>query len=306
MISAITGVVSFPLSFYGGYVLEHKYGLSNQSILSYFRESMKSMMIGLIIGIPVMMVFYFILKTFPGNWWLIFGAFIFLFSFVLGRLAPVLILPLFHKLIPVTDPVLSGFINEISVKAGVNVNGVYTIDMSKNTNKVNAAFTGIGKSKRILLGDTLVNKFSPDEIKTVFAHEAGHYFHRHIIKLTIISAALTFTGLYLTSTVYNYLVKYYSFESTASLAALPLLGLLLGAYGLITSPISNIISRKFEWEADTFALETTGDNKAFISAMEKLAASNLAEKSPNRVLEFLFHSHPSIEKRIQFAKNFGG
>lgn len=306
IISAITGVAGFPISFYGGYVLEHKYSLSNQSISAYFLESLKSTAIGLIIGVPVLIAFYFILKTFPDKWWLIFGTFMFLLSFVLGRLAPVLILPLFYKLIPVTDPVLSGFINEISASAGVNVNGVYTFDMSKNTNKVNAAFTGIGKSKRILLGDTLINKFTPDEIRTVFAHEAGHYFHKHIIKLTIISAALTFTGLYLTSLAYDHLVSYYSFESASSLAALPLLGLLLGAYGLITSPIGNIISRKFEWEADTFALKTTGDNNAFISAMEKLAVSNLADRSPNKVIEFLFHSHPSIEKRIQFAKNFGG
>ncbi len=306
IISVITGVVGFPISFYSGYVLEHKYGLSNQSVAAYFRESLKSMAIGLIIGVPVILAFYFILKTFPNNWWLVFGAFMFLFSFVLGRLAPVIILPLFHKLIPVTDPALTGFVNEISEKAGVNVNGVYTFDMSKNTNKVNAAFTGVGKSKRILLGDTLINKFTPDEIRFVFAHEAGHYFHNHIVKLTIISAAITFTGLYLTSAAYDYLVKYYSFESTTSLAALPLLGMLLGVYGLITSPIGNIISRKYEWEADTFALKTTGDSNSFISAMEKLAVSNLADRSPNKVLEFLFHSHPSIEKRIQFAKNFGG
>lgn len=305
LISLLTGLVSFSLSFYSGYIIEHKYGLSNQTLAGYFWESLKATLVGGVIGIPVILAFYYILKTYPGNWWLIFGTFMFLLSFVLGRLAPVLILPIFYKLIPIKDPSLAQSIDEISSKAGVNVNGVYTFDMSKNTNKVNAAFTGIGKSKRILLGDTLISKFTTQEIKTVFAHEAGHYFYKHVLKLTLISAVLTFAGLYLTSLAYDYLVKYFAFDSTTSLAALPLLGLLLGAYGLITTPIGNIISRKFEWEADTFALSSTGDKEAFISAMEKLADSNLSEKSPNKAIEFLFHSHPSIDKRIQFAREFG-
>jgi STE24 endopeptidase len=304
LISLLTGIVSFPLSFYSSYVVEHKYGLSNQTLTGYFRESLKSTLVGAVIGIPVILTFFYILKTFSANWWLIFGTFIFLLSFVLGRLAPVLILPLFHKLIPITDPLLVQSIGEISSKAGVNVNGVYTFDMSKNTNKINAAFTGIGKSKRILLGDTLISKFTNEEIRIVFAHEAGHYFHKHILKLTLISAVLTFAGLYLTSIAYEHLVRYFTFESITTIAALPLLGLLIGAYGFITTPIGNIISRKFEWEADTFALSTTGDSKSFISAMEKLADSNLSEKSPNKLIEFLFHSHPSIDKRIQFAKDF--
>ena len=304
LISLLTGIVSFPLSFYSSFIIEHKYGLSNQTLSAYFRESLKSTVIGAVIGIPVILAFFYILKTFSANWWLIFGTFIFFLSFVLGRIAPVLILPLFYKLIPITDPLLSQSISEISSKAGVNVNGVFTFDMSKNTNKINAAFTGIGKSKRILLGDTLIDKFTNEEIMIVFAHEAGHYFHKHILKLTLISAALTFAGLYITSIAYDLLVRYFAFENITSIAALPLLGLLLGAYGFITNPLGNIISRKFEWEADTFALSSTGDSKSFISAMEKLADSNLSEKSPNKVIEFLFHSHPSIDKRIQFAKEF--
>jgi STE24 endopeptidase len=300
----ITSAADFPLSFYSGYIDEHMYGLSNHSLSSYFFERLKSLLIGALIGMPVLLVFYFILKTFPHDWWLVFGLFIFGFSFVLNRLFPVLILPLFHKLVPIENPDLSGAIDRISQKAGVNVNGVFSFDMSKNTKKVNAAFTGIGKSKRIILGDTLISNFSNDEVVTVFAHEAGHYFHKHVLKLTLLSVAVTFGGLFLTSVLYALLVKQFGFAGPASLAALPLLSLLLGTYGFVTAPVSNIVSRKFEVEADAFALQATRDKEAFISTMNKLADYNLSEKSPNRFIEFLFHSHPSIEKRIQFARSF--
>jgi len=176
--------------------------------------------------------------------------------------------------------------------------------MSKNTKKANAAFTGIGKSKRIILGDTLLKNFSPEEIETVFAHEMGHYKKRHIMKLMTVSVVMTFAGLYLTSLAYSNSLNTFGFNSVSEIAALPLLFIYLSLFGLITSPISNILSRKFEWEADTFAIETTRDKGAFISAMEKLADQNLADKTPNKIIEFLFHSHPSIDKRIKFAEDY--
>lgn len=297
-------VAGLPISFSKNYIVEHRYGLSNQTITSYITEGLKSALVGAALGIPVLLAFYYILRNFPEYWWLIFGTFIFFFSIVLGRFVPVFILPLFYKLKPVDDSALRSGMDEISGKAGLEVNGVYTIDMSKNTRKVNAAFTGLGKSKRILLGDTLMNAFSNDEIMTVYAHEAGHYFHRHVLKLTLLSIALTFGGLYIVSKIYPALMNVFGFESNSGLAALPLLALLLGAYSLLTSPLTNIVSRKFEVEADTFALETTKNKEAFISAMNKLAGHNLAERSPNKIIEFLFHSHPSIEKRVDFAERF--
>ena len=176
--------------------------------------------------------------------------------------------------------------------------------MSKNTKKANAAFTGIGKSKRIILGDTLLSNFTKDEIEMVFSHEMGHYKKKHIIKLMTLSTFLTFAGLYITALLYGGSIAYFGFSGISEIAALPLLFLYLSLFGLVTSPVTNILSRKFEWEADTFALETTGNKSAFVSAMEKLAEQNLSDKSPNRIIEFLFHSHPSIEKRIQFAQKF--
>ena len=304
IIGILESIISFPIGFYSDYILEHRYNLSNQTLSVYFKEKLKGLALGLVLGIPLMFAFYYILITYKENWWLVLGIFMFLVSVVIGRIAPTLLMPLFYKFKPIEDESLKNRILELCKKTGVKINGIFTFDMSKNTKKANAAFTGIGKSKRIILGDTLVNNFSEGEIEMVFAHEMGHYTKKHIVKLMTISTILTFAGLYLTAKLYEASLSYFGFENTSQIAALPLLFLFLSLYGLITTPISNILSRKYEWEADTFALETTKDRASFISAMEKLADQNLADKTPNKIIEFLFHSHPSIEKRIKFAKDF--
>lgn len=300
----IQSAITFPLSFYSDYTLEHKYGLSNQTIPGYFKEKLKGILIGLLLGIPLLLIFYFIIKNYSESWWLILGAVIFFFSVIVGRLAPTLIMPLFYKFKPLENEEIREKILSLCEKTGIRVNGIFEFDMSKNTKKANAAFTGIGKSKRIILGDTLLKNFSPEEIETVFAHEMGHYKKRHIIKLMSVSVVMTFTGLYFTALAYSNSLQAFGFSSVSEIAALPLLFLYLSLFGLITSPVSNILSRKFEWEADTFAIETTRDKEAFISSMEKLADQNLADKTPNKIIEFLFHSHPSIDKRIRFAEDF--
>ena len=300
----IQSAITFPLSFYSDYTLEHKYGLSNQTIPGYFKEKIKGMLIGLLLGIPLLLIFYFIIKNYSESWWLILGAVMFFFSVIIGRLAPTLIMPLFYKFKPLENEEIKQKILSLCEKTGVRIRGIFEFDMSKNTKKANAAFTGIGKSKRIILGDTLLKNFSPEEIETVFAHEMGHYKKRHIMKLMTVSVVMTFAGLYLTSLAYSNSLNTFGFNSVSEIAALPLLFIYLSLFGLITSPISNILSRKFEWEADTFAIETTRDKGAFISAMEKLADQNLADKTPNKIIEFLFHSHPSIDKRIKFAEDY--
>lgn len=300
----IQSAITFPLSFYSDYTLEHKYGLSNQTIPGYFKEKIKGMLIGLLLGIPLLLIFYFIIKNYSESWWLILGAVMFFFSVIIGRLAPTLIMPLFYKFKPLENEEIKQKILSLCEKTGVRIQGIFEFNMSKNTKKANAAFTGIGKSKRIILGDTLLKNFSPEEIETVFAHEMGHYKKRHIMKLMTVSVVMTFAGLYLTSLAYSNSLNTFGFNSVSEIAALPLLFIYLSLFGLITSPISNILSRKFEWEADTFAIETTRDKGAFISAMEKLADQNLADKTPNKIIEFLFHSHPSIDKRIKFAEDY--
>lgn len=304
IIGICEGIINFPLNFYSGYILEHKYNLSNQTLSAYFKERLKGFALGMVLGIPLMLAFYYILSSFGEHWWIVLGIFMFVFSVIIGRLAPTLIMPLFYKFKPIENESIKNKILALCENAGVKIKGIFTFDMSKNTKKANAAFTGMGKSKRIILGDTLMNNFSESEIEIVFAHEMGHYKKRHILKIMIVSTVLTFAGLFITAKLYEASLGYFGFTSVSEIAALPLLFLYLSLYGLITTPISNILSRKYEWEADTFALETTNDKESFISAFEKLAEQNLADKTPNKIIEYLFHSHPSIEKRIQFAKEF--
>jgi len=304
VIGIAESLITFSLGFYSDYILEHKYNLSNQSLTGYFKEKIKGFLVGLILGVPLMFAFYYILQTYQNNWWLLLGVFMFLVSVILGRLAPTLIMPLFYKFKPIENESLKTKILELCKKTGIHIKGIFTFNMSKNTKKANAAFTGMGKSKRIILGDTLIENFSEDEIETVFAHEMGHYTKKHILKLMVVSTILTFAGLFITAQLYESSLSYFGFTNISEIAALPLLFLYLSLYSLIISPISNIQSRKYEWEADTFALDTTKDKISFISAMEKLADQNLADKTPNKVVEFLFHSHPSIKKRIEFAKNY--
>lgn len=298
------GLINFPLDFYSGYILEHKYDLSNQTITGYFKEKLKGFVLGLVIGIPLMFTFYYILSNSGEMWWLVLGIVMFTFSILLGRIAPTVIMPLFYKFVPVENEDIKNRLLELCKKTGVKVQGIFTFDMSKNTKKANAAFTGMGKSRRIILGDTLMNNFSVSEIETVFAHEVGHYTKRHILKMMTVSTLVTFLGLFITAKLYEASLGYFGFTAVNEIAALPLLFLYLSLYGLVTTPISNIQSRMYEWEADTFALETTKDKVSFVSAMEKLAEQNLADKTPNKIIEFLFHSHPSLEKRIQFGRDF--
>lgn len=297
-------ILGLPLSYYSGYHLEHKFKLSNQTFGKWAWERGKALLVGIPLTVPLLLAFYYCLRNFGELWWLPVGTVMFLFSVVLARIAPVLIFPLFYKFKPVEEANVKSRILQLCEKAGVHVEGIFVFDMSKNTKKANAAFTGIGKSKRIILGDTLVANFTDEEIESIFAHELGHYKLRHIWTMIAVSTISAFLGLYLTALLYSVSMTWFGFTAPDQLAALPLLTVWLGVYSFLTSPISNMISRAHENAADLYALRTTGNKEPFINAMRKLAKINLADTEPHPLIEFLFHSHPSIEKRIQAAQRY--
>jgi STE24 endopeptidase len=292
-------VVSAPLRYYSGFHLEHKYHLSTQRFWAWVWEGMKGMFVGLVIGVPLVLAFYYCLKTFSDLWWLAVGAVVFLLSVVMARLAPVLIFPLFYQFRPLEDGKLRDRILAQCRKVGMSVKGVFVFNLSKNTKKANAAFAGIGKSKRIILGDTLIANFTDGEIETVFTHELGHYKLKHIRVMLAVGAINSFLGLFVTAELYRASLSWFGFSSIGQLAALPLLSLWLGVYSLVTGPFSNMLSRSHERAADRYAVNVSGNKEAFTNALRKLAAINLADASPHPLVEFLFHSHPSIEKRIR-------
>ena len=298
-IGAMNGIISIPFGFYSGFILEHKYGVSNQTFMQWLWEHFKGVLVSIPITLPLLLILYYFLRTYESMWWLPAGMMLFIFSIGLTRIAPVIILPLFYRLTPLEDSPLKERIVALTQKTNMIVEGIFAFNLSKTTKKANAAFTGIGKSKRILLGDTLIENFSEEEIETVFAHELGHYSRGHIRTGILFGTISIFLGLFLTSLVYTESLQWFGFTSAGQLAALPLLMVWLGIYSLITSPLGNILSRKHEFEADRYAVEATKNKEAFVSTMNKLASMNLADRQPHPLVEFLFYSHPSIDKRIR-------
>ena len=292
-------LVSFPLKLYSSFYLEHAYNLSNQTFPRWLWEQTKGLLVGVPLFVPILLYFFYCLEKYGNTWWLPVGVMMFLATTVLTRVAPKLIFPLFYKFKPLEKAELKERVARMCAEAGFRVEGIFSFNMSKNTKKANAGFTGIGKSKRVILGDTLLEKFSEDEIEAVLAHELGHYRHGHIWKGILVGTVVTFLGLFITSQLYAASLPILGFERIDDLAALPLLGLWLGIFGFVTSPPVNLISRKHEYAADRYAVKKSGNPSAFVDALKKLAEMNLADTAPNPVVELLFYSHPSIGKRIQ-------
>jgi len=228
------------------------------------------------------------------------------FNVILANLAPVLLLPLFYKFVPLEedhDDLVTRLIN-LAEQAGTRVRGVYKFDMSRRTKAANAAITGLGNTRRIILGDTLIDEFTDDEIETVLAHELGHQVHHDIPIGIVVESVITLGGLYLASLVLQWGVVAFGFESVSDIAALPLFVLVIGIYGLLTMPLGNAYSRQQERRADEYALQTTGKGAAYASALTRLANQNLAEADPEPWVEKLLFSHPALSERIAMAKNY--
>lgn len=313
-------VLFFPLAYYGGFVLPHRYGLSTQTLRAWLADVAKGSALALALGGLVIEVIYALLRadaSLPllmggvrGGWWLWASAFMILFSVVLANLAPVLIFPIFFKFKPLEDTELARRLTALAERAKTRVRGVYTIMLSEKTTAANAALMGLGNTRRIVLGDTLYEKYTHDEIETILAHELGHHVHRDIGWMLVAQSVVTVVGFFVADAFLKWSVgaglpladRHY--EGIADLAAFPLLGLALGAFGLVTLPLGNAFSRWREALADEYALQTTRNAPAFIGAMEKLANQNLAELEPEPWVEYLLYDHPPIGKRIKRGQDF--
>lgn len=297
-------IIGFPLKYSIGFRLERRYGLSDQSFKSWIWQGLKGLIVSLVIGIPLIIVFYYFLRKFGQMWWVPTGIIIFGFSVLLGRLAPTLIFPLFYKFVPLNTGELADKIKSMSESVGMKLTGVYSFNLSKTTKKANAAFAGFGKSKRVLLGDTLLNLMTDNEILTVLAHELGHYRLKHVPKLIVAGMFTTFLGLYVAAELYSNSLHHFGFNSIVDIGALPLLSLWLLAYSFLTNPLTNVLSREFERQADKYALDISDDPESFKSALTRLASLNLADFEPHPIIEFIFHSHPAVSKRLSAIDSY--
>ncbi len=296
-------IVSLPLSFYSEYVLEHQFGLSNQTMARWAKRRAKKWLYSFVVSAPLVMMIYWTLKKCGENWWIPAAAVWLFVSYVLTKFAPRILIPIFHKLEPVGDEALVIRLTALAAKAGIRLAAVCRIDFSRETKKANAAVVGMGSTRRVVLGDTLLDSFTHDEIAAVFAHELGHIVHKDVIKGFLLAGALTAGGLFAASLVMEQASTVLDIENVkvSDPETLPILIAVLAGLQLLVMPLGKWHSRRRERESDRYAITTTGAREPFISAMRKLGAMNLADVRPNKLAEIFLFSHPPISKRIHFA-----
>ncbi|MBX7165157.1 MAG: M48 family metallopeptidase [Pirellulales bacterium] len=294
--------VSLPLSFYSGLVVERRFGLSQQSTLRWWQQYAKRVTLTLVFGLLMFAGLYAIVSIAGAMWWLVAAAVFFAVSVLLGQLVPVLILPLFYTIERLEGGELVERFGRLAQGTGLSIEGVYRMAMSKDTVKANAMLAGLGQTRRVILGDTLLDGFAPEEIDVILAHEIGHHVHRHIPKLIAFGAGASCLGLWLCDRgLAAWLGGTEFYRTGLPIAALPLVMFLMTLFSLVLEPVQNVLSRRFERQCDTYALVRTRDRAAYRAAFHKLARLNKDDPDPHPVEVFLFHSHPPIGERIALA-----
>ena len=290
-----------PLSFYSGYWLEHRFGLSRQSFGGWVKDQLKSLALGMVLALATVEFVYELLRSDPTYWWVHAGISFTLFVLVMTNLAPVLLLPLFFKFRPVENQDLKNRVARLSRLVNTKICGIFEWSLSDKTRKANAAVVGWGNTRRIIVSDTLLQNFSGEEIEVIMAHELCHHVKNHMWQSLALQSVLTFAGFYIAKTVLPPFSLRFGFAGIADVANLPLLALIMMILSVLVLPAVNYFSRRLETAADSYAIDVTGDAFAFVSSMEKLAEINLANRTPNKIIEFIFASHPNVEDRIKLA-----
>ena len=293
--------LSFPLAFYTGFLLERRYGLSTQRLRAWLLDQLKGYGITWVLGGGATLTVYALIGRFPDGWWLAAGLIFSLIVVGLANVAPVLLLPLFYSVKPLDRESLRARLLALADRAGARVLGAYEWGLAEKTKKANAALVGIGSTRRILVSDTMLSAYSEDEIEVVLAHELAHHVHGDIWKGIAFEAALILAGFFAASRVLAGGWSAAGLRGEADIAGLPLLLLAVGAISLVLQPAAHAMSRDFERSADQFAIRLTRNPGAFISAMKRLGAHNLAEEDPSTLVRWLFYSHPPMRERIAAA-----
>jgi STE24 endopeptidase len=302
VLTVILTLVGLPFAYYQGYFLEHRYGLSTETPQRWRTDQVKSAILGLLLAMGGGGAVYATMAWSPNWWWLLSAMLAAGFLVVLVALAPVVVLPLFYTFKPLDRPALVSRLLALAGRAGADVVGVFEWSLSAHTKKANAALTGLGRTRRILLSDTLLADYSDDEIEVVLAHELAHHVHRDLWRGMLLHTALMFGGFFVASLVLSGLAVPLGLRGVDDPAGLPILWLVAGAWSFVSLPIVNALSRAHERRADRYAVETTKNPGAFVSAMKRLGQQNLAEEEPSAAVQWLFYSHPPIRDRIAAVK----
>lgn len=304
VLSLLFDAATLPFSVYRGFLLERRYGLSTEVLGHWLKDHAKAVAIGVLFAEGAAMFVYYALRNFPAAWWLIAGAGYSVVAVVLVNLAPVVLLPLFFTFKPLEKDTLRHRLTTLASRAGTKIMGVYEWTLSDRTKKANAALTGLGNTRRILLSDTLLAEYSDDEIEVILAHELAHHVHRDIWTSIVWDMALTFAGFFAAHLVLQRAVPVFGLEGIADPAGMPILLLTAGAVGLCVKPLLNAVSRSHERRADSYALKMTANPSAFITAMKRLGQQNLAEDNPSKFVQAFFYTHPPIKERLRAAQGW--
>lgn len=303
--TALGWLTGLPLAFVGGHLVERRFALTRQSARSWLADQTKALLVSVAVQTPMLTAAFVVIRRRPRDWWLILPAAAFPVMVLFGMLAPILLMPIFNRFTRLRDEQLAQRLRALAARNGVTISDVYEMDMSRQTDKPNAMFAGIGRSKRIVLGDTMLEHFSPDEIEAVVAHELGHQVHGDIWRLMAFGAAASFGSAWLAWRLGPLALaktrQCTGVDELADVASLPVVALVLGAIGALVMPIHAAFSRDIERRADRFALATTGAGDAYARALERLAARSLADPNPPRWEVIWFYAHPPIGERIRIA-----
>ncbi len=301
-------LLQLPLSYYQGFVRQHAYGLSNQTLGKWVGDSLTSLLVGLIVAVLVTWVPYTLIRKSPRRWWLYTGLAIVPFIFFFNMVAPIWVAPLYNDFGPMQDKQLEAQILSLADRAGIEGSRVFEVNKSVDTEAVNAYVTGFLATKRIVLWDTIIAKLTPKQLLFVMGHEMGHYVLKHIIVLTVVLSAAAMLGLYLIYRLSGALIARYrerfGFDELGDFASLPLLSLLIGAFFFLISPAFLGLSRHLEHQADIFGLELTHDNRACAEAFVTLQEENLGNPYPGPVYKLWRAGHPTLGERIEFCNDY--
>jgi STE24 endopeptidase len=298
------GLIVAPLDYYHDFTLPHRYGLSKQDLTSWLKDKVKSLGLGLLLGLCLVIILYWLIENLPALWWLAAALIMFLVSLILSWLAPTFLIPLFFKLKPLEEGGLKGKLVNLAKRAGVDIEECLSMDLSSKATTANAMLSGWGKSRRIIFSDTLLQGYSWDEIEVTLAHELGHHLHHDISKLMAIQTAAFLLAFYLASLALRAGVALFSLQGISDVAGLPWLILVLAMFILVLQPALNWYNRRIEIEADNTALELSNNPQAFIGLMTKLTNQNLTEAEPGHWAKLLFYDHPTYNERVKLAHNY--
>src|SRR5438093_5985171 len=292
------------VAFYSGWILERRYGLSTQRLAAWMVDQAKAFAVGLALAAGAASIIFWLMRLAPHRWWIGAGFIFAVLIVVLATLAPVLILPLFYRLKPLGRESLRLRLLALAERAGARVLGAYEWGLGDKTKKANAALAGLGSTRRILVSDTMLAEYSDEEIEVVLAHEIAHHVYGDIWKQIVFESTLILAGFYLAARLLRAFAGVVGLRGVSDVAGLPLLLLAAGAVSVVMVPVAHAMSRAFERRADRFALDLTRNPGAFIAAMRRLGAQNLAEEHPSKIVQWLFYSHPPMRDRIAAAQAF--